>query len=106
MALSVAATAALLADHFCTALGAVAGAAGVAFGVNRQDAAIGDLVTVDCLGTAIVVAGGAIAKGAYVEVGANGKAVTHAAGKIVGQALEAAAADGDRIELYLIQSSA
>lgn len=102
LALSVLAVAALTAERFVTAAGAVATAAGNAIGVASTDAAIGDLCPVDVLGTAVVTAGAAIAKGAHVEVGAAGKAVTLAAGKAVGVALEAAAADGDRIEVLLI----
>ena len=106
LTLSVVATAGLIAEQFVTSGGAVATAAGVAFGVSRTPGAIGAQVPVDVLGTAIVTAGAAIAAGAYVEVGAAGSAVTRAAGKAVGQALQAAAALGDRIEIYLIQSSA
>jgi hypothetical protein len=105
LTLSVIATAVLLAEQFVTAGGAVATAAGVALGVSRTSAAIGAQVPVDVLGTAIVTAGAAITVNAYVEVDASGYAVTHSAGKIVGQALQASAASGDRIEVYLIQSS-
>lgn len=102
LALSILATAALTAERFVTAGGAVAGAAGNAVGVAGTDAAIGDLCPVDVLGTAVVTAGAAIAKNASIEVGAAGKGVTLAAGKKVAIALEAAAADGDRIEVLLI----
>lgn len=102
LTISVLAAAALTAERLVTAAGAVATAAGNAVGVARTDAAIGELCPVDVLGTAVVTAGGAIAKGAHVEVGATGKAVTLAAGKAVGVALEAAAADGDPVEILLI----
>jgi uncharacterized ParB-like nuclease family protein len=105
LSLPVAAAVALTAKRFVTLGGAVAAAAGAAGGVTRSDAAAGTLTTVDVLGTAVVTAGGAIAKHAYVEVGANGKAVTKAAGKVVAQALEAASGDGADIEVLLIQSS-
>jgi hypothetical protein len=101
-ALSILAAAALTAERFVTAAGAVATAAGNAVGVAATNAAIGELCPVDVLGTAVVTAGGAIAKGAHVEVGATGKAVTLASGKAVAVALEAAAADGDSIEVFLI----
>lgn len=101
-ALSILAAAAFTAERFVTAAGAVATAAGNAVGVTATDAAVGELAPVDVIGTAVVTAGAAIAKGAHVEVGAAGKAVTLAAGKAVGVALEAAAADGDRIEVLLI----
>jgi hypothetical protein len=106
LTLTVLATAVLTAERFVTQAGAVAAAAGPAFGVARAPAAIGERAPVDVIGTAIVTAGGAIASGAYIDVGAAGKAITHAAGKIVAQALEAAAADGDRIEVLLIPSTA
>lgn len=102
LSLSIAAAVALTAERFVTAAGAVAGAAGNAVGVASTDAAIGELCPVDVLGTAVITAGAAIAKGAAIEVGAAGKGVTLAAGKKVAVALEAAAADGDRIEALLI----
>lgn len=102
LALSVIAAAAITAQTFVTPGGAVATAAGNAFGVARSDGAVGDLVPVDVLGTAVVTASGAIAAGASVEVGSSGQAATHSAGKVVGIALEAAAAAGDEIEVFLI----
>lgn len=104
LTLSILATAVLTRERFVTAGGAVATAAGNAVGVADTDNAIGDLAPVTAIGTAIVTAGAAIAKGAAVEVGATGKAVTKAAGITVGRALQAAAADGDRIEVLLIQN--
>lgn len=98
----VKATAAITGERFVSATGAVAAAAGNALGVARSNAAIGEVFPVTTLGTAIVTAGAAIALGARVEVGATGKAVTRAAGIPVGVALQAAAADGDRIEIHLI----
>jgi len=102
--LSILAAVAITAEHFVTAGGVLATAAGNTLGVARSDAAIGDRMPVDVIGTAIVTAGAAIAKGARVEVGAAGKAATHASGVAVGVALDAAAADGDKIEVLLIQN--
>jgi len=102
MALSVVAAVAITAGTFVTSQGAVATAAGNAFGVARSDGAVGDVVPVDVLGTAIVTASAAIAAGASLDVAAGGQAVTHAAGKVVAVALEAAAAAGDDIEVFLI----
>lgn len=102
LTLSIAAAAAIAAERFVTTAGAYAAAAGNADGVSQTEAAIGDLFAMDAAGTAVVTAGGAIAKDAYVEVGADGKAVTRTAGIAVGKALQAAAADGDRIEVLLI----
>lgn len=100
--LSLLAAAAITAERFIDHGGNVATAAGNAAGVAETAGAIGDLISTTVLGTAIVTAGGAIAKGAAVEVGATGKAVTKSAGIAVGRALQAAAADGDRIEVFLI----
>lgn len=102
LTLSIAATAALTAERFVSATGAVATAAGNAIGVARSDAAIGELCPVDVIGTAVVTASAAIAKGALVEVAAGGKAATKSAGIAVARALEAAGADGDPIEVLLI----
>lgn len=102
LTLTLFAAVAITAERFVTATGQVATAAGNASGVAESDAAIGAPFPVISLGTAIVTAGGAIAKGARVEVGAGGKAVTRTAGITVGEALEAADADGDRIEVRLI----
>ena len=104
LALPVIATAALTAERFATGLGATATAAGRALGVTQTSAAIGQIVAVDVVGTAVVTAGAAIAKDAAIEVGTAGKAVTKSAGVTVGRALQAAAADGDRIEVLLIQN--
>ena len=104
LALSLLASGALTNRRFVTAGGAPAPAAGNAVGVSRTDASDGEAVTVDVLGTAEVVAGGAIANGTAVEVGADGKAVALAAGVVVGRALEAAAADGDVIEVLLVSN--
>ncbi|MGN7832656.1 capsid cement protein [Pseudoxanthomonas sp. 22568] len=104
LALSIAATAAVLQERFVSAAGAPAAPAGNALGASETDAAIGQIFTVNAIGTAIVTAGGAIAKGAAIEVGAAGKAVTKNAGITVARALQAASADGDRIEVLLIQN--
>lgn len=100
---SVAATAAIAANTFVTGAGATAAAAGNALGVSRFDGDIGDQVTVDVLGSAVVIAGGVIADGALVEVGANGDAVAHAAGVPVARVLGAGAAGaGQLVEVLLI----
>lgn len=96
------AVAVIVAERFVSPTGAVATAAGNTGGVARSNAQIGEAMPVDVLGSAIVVAGGAIADGAEIEVGADGKAVTKAAGKTVARAMQAAAGDGSRIEVLLI----
>lgn len=102
LTLSIAAAVVLTAERFATGTGAVATAGGRAFGVTQTAGAIGDVVAVDVMGTAVVTAGAAIAKDAAVEVGTAGKAVTKSTGVTVARALQAAAADGDRIEVMLI----
>lgn len=104
LSISLLAAAALTAERFVSAAGTVATAAGNAIGVTCTSAEIGDLVATDVLGTAVVTAGGAIAKGAAIQVGADGKAVTQAAGVTVAWALQAATADGDRIEVLLVSN--
>lgn len=100
--LSIKAAATLAAMTFVTYLGATASAAGNTAGVVRTDGASGDLVPVDILGTARVIAGGAVAAGAHVQSDAAGKAITLAGGVAVGVALEAATAAGQVIEVALI----
>lgn len=104
LSLTVIASAVLSAHTFVTATGAVAAAAGDAHGVATADAAIGDAVSVDVLGTSIVLAAADVTAGARVEVGAGGKATPLVAGIPVGRALNAAAA-GELVEVLLFQGS-
>lgn len=87
------ATGAISAYLAVTALGAVAAAGSEAFGWATSDAAIGEDFAVDLLGTTTALAGEAIAAGADVEVGADGKMVVHDAGAKCGVAMFAAGAD-------------
>jgi hypothetical protein len=105
LALSIVAAAAISANTFVTAAGAVATAAGNAVGVARSDAASGALIPVDVAGTAQVIASAAIAKGASVEVASGGKAATKDSGIAVGIALEAATAAGQLIEVLLVPNA-
>lgn len=101
--LTVVAAAALTANRFVTATGAVPSAAGNALGVTRTAAAAaGDLVPVDVLGTALVEASAAISAGAAVATTNDGRAVTFSTGVTVGRALTAAGAAGALIEVLLI----
>ncbi|MBZ3921788.1 DUF2190 domain-containing protein [Xanthomonas citri] len=105
LALTVVAAATAIGQRFVTGTGALVAAGGNSLGVAQGDAAsIGDLVAVDVLGTALVVAGGAIAANASIEVGTGGKAITANAGKVVARAAPGATAaiDGDLIEVFLI----
>lgn len=105
LTLSLAATAAITAERFITAAGAHPSSGGNATGVSVTSAAIGEVFAADATGTSIVTAGAPITKGAYVQVGTAGKAITQTTGIAVGQALQAAAADGDRIEILLIPNA-
>lgn len=104
LTLSVAAAAALAAERFVTASGAYAAARGGAFGVTATLAtAAGERIPVDVLGTTVATAGGAFAADTPLAVGANGKVVAaEALDVIVARALQAATADGDRVEVFLI----
>jgi len=103
LTLSVAAAALVLANRAVNQDGNYSTAAGNSFGATTEDApAIGSQVGVDMLGTTIVEAGAAIAKDALLQVGANGQYITRVAGVIVGRAMQAAGAAGDKLEAVLI----
>jgi hypothetical protein len=75
-------------------------------GVSVNAAAIGEAFPVDVLGTTKIEAGAAIALGAKgltpVKTDANGKAIAQGGvGEIAGYALQAAAGDGQIIEVLL-----
>ncbi|MEQ8396428.1 capsid cement protein [Thalassobaculum sp.] len=99
---SIAAIAALTAHRFVSMAGGVAPAGGMALGVGRMTVASGDMQSVDVIGTSPVEAAGAIVSGGLVEVGADGKGVAYAGGIPVAVALEAAAADGDFFEAFML----
>lgn len=98
------ATGVIVGDRFVTALIAQTGAAGNSIGVARTNAAIGELLPINNLGTSQVEAGAAIAAGALVESDALGRAVTKAAGVTLGRLApgESAAALGALVEIILI----
>lgn len=95
---SIVATAALTAHRFVSMAGGVAAAGGLALGVGRMTVASGEAQSVDVLGTAPFEAGGAIAAGGMVQIGASGKGIAHAGGLAVAVALEAASGDGVVVE--------
>lgn len=70
-------------------------AAARAFGVARHDATTGELVSIARGGVVKVTTGAAIAAGADVEVGTDGKAITKSAGVAVGFAITGAASGAD-----------
>lgn len=102
LTLGVTATGAIGQYNAITAAGAVASAGGNAIGFAHTSGNTGDRVPVTALGTAIAVAGGAIAAGALVEVGASGKVLTRSTGVAIGRALNATSADGDQVEVFII----
>ena len=101
LSLSVLATTTVATCRFVTYAGAQAGAAAAAMGVASFDAASGDTLTVDCLGTAVVEVGGAIAVGGAVESDSSGRAVAQNTGPALGRALQASTAAGQLIEILL-----
>lgn len=74
-------------------------------GVSDVNSFVDDELAVDVLGTSICEAGAAIAADALIQVGANGKFITKAAGKAVGRALSAATADGSKFEALLLPAT-
>lgn len=75
-------------------------------GICRSDAADGEQVTVDVLGTTIAKAGASCSVGDSLKVTTGGKLIPWAtSGAKVAIALEAAAADGDLIEVLLIPNA-
>jgi uncharacterized membrane protein YphA (DoxX/SURF4 family) len=79
------------------------GATDLLVGVLQNKPKSGEAALYRFAGTSKVVASAAIAIGAYVTTTALGKAVTTttAGDVVIGRALEAAAADGDVIEIQL-----
>lgn len=95
------ASGAVSAQRFVGHNNAVATAAGNTLGVSRISAADGADMLVDVIGTAVVVADGAISEGDALEVGTAGAAAVVDAGIKVARALQDAA-DGEPCEVLLI----
>lgn len=107
LTLAITATAVIAANRFVNALGAQVVADGNAIGVAKTQAAIGEQVPVDVIGTAVVESGAAFAKGATLKADALGRAITWASsGARVGVALEAATAAGQLVEVLLVDNAA
>lgn len=106
-AVTVVATAALVANRFVAYNGAYAsGAAGAGGatdtrGVSESAAAIGEAVPVITGYSALVEAGDVVAANAFVKPGVDGKAVAGSITDHCGRALEGAAAAGQLIEVQL-----
>lgn len=77
-------------------------AAASGYVLMTEPEAVGRAATIKIAGVARPTAGAAIAAGALCEVNASGKVITQVAGVIVGRALQAAAADGDRLAMLII----
>ena len=92
----------IVGERFIKADGSQAGVGERTLGVAHYNAAAAEAVPVDVLGTTIVEAGAAVALDAQIESDASGRAITRVAGAIVGKALEAAGAAGEKIEVLLI----
>ena len=84
--------------------GVIATAASSAIGVSMNQAADGEVLDI-ADGIVIVEAGGVIAAGADVEVGANGKAVAKTTGIGVGVAITGATAAGQLVAVKLMSVS-
>lgn len=100
-----AAAAGLVAETFVTHLGALPAAAANAAGVTRSaSVAVGEVLVVDTMGTAIALSGAAFAAGAALELDAAGKLITKAAGVTVARAMQGkpATAANQRVEVFLI----
>ena len=107
LTVAVVATSAIAESRFVTLAGAQAAADANTLGVARFAAALGEKVSVDVIGTAVVEAGAVIAAGATLKSDASGRAITWAAsGAKVALALDAATASGQMIEVLLIQNVA
>ena len=98
------AAAALAAKRAVTGAGTLPAAAATCLGPVRTDAAIGDRVPVDMVGSAPWESGGAFSVGAMLELDASGRVVVFAAGVKVGKALEAASASGQFPEVLILQN--
>lgn len=79
--------------------GSLCAAGAKALGTVEADTEADSVAPINVLGICLVKAGGAVAAGAEVESDASGRAVTLAAGKSNGIAMDAAAAAGDVIRI-------
>jgi hypothetical protein len=101
MNVSVKATTAITKSRYVRATGAQAVAGEQVLGVADMDAAIGQQASVKTHGIILVESGAAVAAEARVQSDATGRAITLAAGKDAGFALDAATAAGQPIRIKL-----
>lgn len=106
LTLSVLAAGVIANSRFVAPGGTQAGAGVNTLGLSRTDAVAGDRVPVDAIGTGIAQSGAAIAANALIETDANGKAITHVSGVVVGRMApgEVATAADQFIEVILLQN--
>lgn len=103
LVLTMVATAAITACRFVTAGGTVTVADANSCGVSRSAAAIGENFAYDAGGTTIVESGAAVTVNASVKSDSTGRAIDWAtSGVKLGQALQAATAAGQFIEVRLM----
>ena len=104
LTLTVLAVGAITAHRFVTPVADQAVAGENAIGVAQSDAADGDLLPVDALGTTLVEVGAAVAEGALVESDADGRAITRTTGAILARVVPGASASGagEKVEVMLI----
>lgn len=105
LTLAVIAAATLAAERFVGADGNYPSAGDAAFGVTNTGGAAGERVPVDVMGTSIATAGDEIEDDELLQIGTEGKLVPQTTGVAVAKALQAASADGDRIEVLLLPSA-
>lgn len=108
LTLTVIATVALENARAVNQAGAYPEAGGLAFGITRSDAAIGDPTPVDVQGTATVQSGAAFAKDVPLMVGTNGKLIAHDGDgdkHAVARSMEAATAADQLVEVLLVPSA-
>lgn len=105
LTLTVIATAALSANRAVTLAGAVPAAGALCIGITRSDAAIGQAVPVDVVGTTKAVSGAAFAADVALMADATGKLITHTGtNKVVARSMAAATAADQVIDVLLIPS--
>ena len=94
----------LAANRFVTIAGGYPAAAGDnAYGITASKAAVGSPVSVDVLGISIVQVSAAVAAGAALQAGADGRAATQAdTNATVARARTAATDENNLIEVFLI----
>ncbi len=105
LTLTVIAAAAIVAETFVTATGAVPTQGVNVLGVANSAAASGDALAVQSDGVAVVVSGGTFVVGDAISTDVAGKAIKApgaAPNAIVGRALDASSAAGQRVRVKLI----